>query len=194
MNKALVIAEHSQGKLNASTAKCVSCVQGIGEVEIDIAVLAADAGAVAAEAAALGGGRRVLTLERPENAEALAAVWAPQLASLGNGYTHLFGPSTTFGKDLMPRIAALLGVGQISDVMAVDSAYQFRRPVYASNAIITVQAPAASIVVATVRTASFQPAAGGGHATIEAAQVEATLPTHTRFVSRSAANAARPDL
>jgi electron transfer flavoprotein alpha subunit len=194
MNRALVIAEHSQGKLNASIAKCVSCVQGIGEVEIDIAVLAADAGAVAAEAAALGGVRRVLTLERPENAEPLAAVWAPQLAALGKGYTHLFGPSTTFGKDLMPRIAALLGVGQISDVMAVDSAHRFRRPVYASNAIITVEAPADSIVVATVRTASFQPAAGGGHAAIESVPGTGTLPTHTRFVSRSAAKADRPDL
>src|ERR1700733_934403 len=161
MNRALVIAEHSQGKLNASTSKCVSCVQGIGEVEIDIAVLAVDAAGVAAEAAALSGVRHVLTLERAENAEALAAVWAPQVAALAKGYTHLFGPSTTFGKDLMPRIAATLGVGQISDVMAVESAYRFRRPVYASNAIITVEAPAGSIVVATVRTASFQPAAGG---------------------------------
>jgi electron transfer flavoprotein alpha subunit len=194
MNRVLVIAEHFQGKLNASTAKCVSCVQAIGQVEIDIALLAADGGAVAAEAAALGGVRRVLLVERAENAEALAALQAPQLAALARGYTHLFGPSTTFGKDLMPRVAALLGVGQISDVMAVDSAYRFRRPVYASNAIVTVEAPAGSIVVATVRTASFQPAAGGGTAAIERVQVEATLPTHTRFVSRSAANADRPDL
>ncbi len=194
MNRVLVIAEHFQGKLNPSTAKCVSCVQAIGQVEIDIALLAADGGAVAAEAAALAGVRRVLLVERAENAEALAALQAPQLAALARGYTHLFGPSTTFGKDLMPRVAALLGVGQISDVMAVDSAYRFRRPVYASNAIVTVEAPAGSIVVATVRTASFQPAAGGGSAAIERVQVEATLPTHTRFVSRSAANADRPDL
>jgi electron transfer flavoprotein alpha subunit len=195
MNRALIIAEHFQGKLNPSTAKCVSCVQAIGEVEIDIALLTADAGAVAAEAAALGGVRRVLVVERAENAEALAALQAPQLAALARGYTHLFGPSTTFGKDLMPRVAALLGVGQISDVMAVDSAFRFRRPVYASNAIVTVEAPAGSIVVATVRTASFQPAAAAGSAAaIERVQVEATLPTHTRFVSRSAANADRPDL
>ena len=196
MNRALVIAEHLQGKLNPSTAKCVSCAQGIGEAEIDIAVLAADAGTVAAEAAALAGVRRVLTVTRPENAEALAAVWAPQLAALAKsrGYTHLFGPSTTFGKDLMPRIAATLGVGQISDVMAVQSAYKYRRPVYASNAIITVEAPADAIVVATVRVASFQPVAGGGNAAIEAVQVDAALPTHTRFISRSAANADRPDL
>jgi electron transfer flavoprotein alpha subunit len=196
MNRALVVAEHFQGKLNPSTAKCVSCAQGIGEVEIDIAVLAADPGAVAAEAAALAGVRRVLTVTRPENAEALAAVWAPQLAALAKsqGHTHLFGPSTTFGKDLMPRIAATLGVGQISDVMAVDGPYTFRRPVYASNAIITAEAPAGAIVVATVRVASFQPAAGGGKAAIEAVQVDAALPTHTRFISRSAANADRPDL
>jgi electron transfer flavoprotein alpha subunit len=194
MNTALVIAEHFQGKLNPSIAKCVSCAHTLGEVEIDIAVLASDAGPAAAEAAALSGVRRVLTLERPENAEALAAVWAPQIAALAVNYTHLFGPSTTFGKDLMPRIAALLGVGQISDVMAVESAYRFRRPVYASNAIISVEAPADSIVVATVRTASFQPVAAGGRAAIERTQVEATLPTHTRFVSRSAANAERPDL
>src|ERR1700728_4825590 len=185
MNRALVIAEHFQGKLNPSTAKCLSCVQAIGEVEIDVAVLAADGGAVAAEVAALAGVKRVLLVERAENAEALAALQAPQLAALARGYTHLFGPSTTFGKDLMPRVAALLGVGQISDVMGVDSAYRFRRPVYASNAIVTVEAPAGSIVVATVRTASFQPVAGGGQAAIQALAAAATLPTHTRFVSRS---------
>jgi electron transfer flavoprotein alpha subunit len=195
MNKALIIAEHFQGKLNASIAKCLACAQTIGEVEIDIAVLAADAAAVAAEAAALGGVRRVLTIERPENAEPLAAVLAPQIVALARqGYTHLFGPSTTYGKDLMPRVAALLGVGQISDVMTVESAYRFRRPVYASNAIITVEAPAGSIVVATVRTASFQPAAAGGKAAIEPVLLEVTLPAHTRFISRSAANADRPDL
>jgi len=200
VNRALVIAEHFQGKLNASTAKCVSCAQALSDAAIDIVVLAADAKPVAAEAAALSGVQRVLTLERPENAEALAAVWAPQIALLARGYTHLFGPSTTFGKDLMPRIAALLGVGQISDVMAVESALRFRRPVYASNAIITVEAPAGSIVVATVRVASFQPAAPATvPATIEAAAIDAAavgaaLPTTTRFVSRSAANADRPDL
>jgi electron transfer flavoprotein alpha subunit len=194
MNRALVIAEHFQGKLNASTAKCVSCAQTLGEVDIDIAVLAADAAPVAAEAAALAGVRRVLTLERPENAEALGALWAPQLAALASGYTHLFGPSTTFGKDLVPRVAALLGVGQISDVMVVESALRFRRPVYASNAIITVEAPAGSIVVATVRVATVHPAAAGGQASIESVPATATLPTSTRFVSRSAASADRPDL
>jgi electron transfer flavoprotein alpha subunit len=172
----------------------VTCAQAIAGAPIDIVVLAADAAAVAKEAAALAGVRRVLTLERPENAEALAAVLAPQIAELAGHYTHLFGPSTTFGKDLMPRVAALLGVGQVSDIMAVESAQRFRRPVYAANAVITVEAPADKIVVATVRTASYQLAGTGGSASIERAQVKATLPTHTRFVSRSAANTDRPDL
>ncbi|HEY1724819.1 MAG TPA: electron transfer flavoprotein subunit alpha/FixB family protein [Steroidobacteraceae bacterium] len=194
MSKVLIIAEHFQGKLNPSTAKCVTCAQGISGADIDIVVLAVDAAAVAKEAAALAGVKRVLRLERAENAEALAAVWAPQVAELARGYSHVFGPSTTFGKDLMPRVAALLGVGQVSDVMTVESAQRFRRPVYAANAIITVEVPAAGIVVATIRMASFQPAGGGGHASIEPAQVTAKLPTHTRFVARSAANADRPDL
>jgi electron transfer flavoprotein alpha subunit len=194
MNQVLIVAEHANGRLNQSTAKCMSCALALGECAIDIVVLAADCAPVAAEAAALKGLRRVLTLERPENGEPLAAVYAPQIAALAKGYTHLLGPSTTYGKDLMPRIAALLGVGQISDVMSVESAYRFVRPVYAGNALVTVEADAGQIVVATVRTASFQPAAGGAQASIEPAMVDVSLPAHTRFLSRTQAAAGRPDL
>ena len=194
MIQVLIIAEHAGGRLNQSTAKCVSCALALGECAIDVAVLAEDAAPVAAEAAALKGVRRVLTLERPENKEPLAAIYAPQIALLAKGYTHLLGPSTTYGKDLMPRVAALLGVGQISDVMAVESAYRFVRPVYAGNALVTVEAPVGPIVVATVRTASFAPAAAGGEASIERAMTPASLPTHTRFLSRTEATAGRPDL
>ena len=94
----------------------------------------------------------------------------------------------------MPRVAALLGVGQLSDIMTVESAWRFRRPVYAGNAVITVEAPQDRKLVATVRTASFQAAGEGGSAAIEAANVSADLPTHTRFVARSAAATGRPDL
>jgi electron transfer flavoprotein alpha subunit len=119
---------------------------------------------------------------------------APQVAAMAAGYSHVFGPSTTFGKDLMPRVAALLGVGQISDVMAVESATRFRRPIYAGNAIATVEAAGDGIIVATVRVASFQPAAAGGSAAVETVAVSAPQPVHTRFVSRSAATSGRPDL
>jgi electron transfer flavoprotein alpha subunit len=194
MSKILIIAEHGNGRLNPSTAKCVSCAAALGGASVDVAVLAAQTGPIAAEAASLNGVSRVLTLERAENAEPLAAVYAPQLAALARGYTHLLGPSTTFGKDLMPRVAALLGVGQISDVMAVESSHRFVRPVYAGNALMTVEAPADAIVVATVRMASFQPAPTGGNAAVEAAQVQVDLPAHTRFVGRTEAKSDRPDL
>ena len=166
----------------------------LGGGTVEVAVLAAKVAPLAAEAAALQGVSRVLTLERAENAEPLAAVYAPQVAALAQGYTHLLGPSTTFGKDLMPRVAALLGVSQISDVMAAEGSHRFVRPVYAGNALLTVEAPADATVVATVRMASFQPAASGGSAAIEAVSVQAALPAHTRFVDRTAAKSDRPDL
>lgn len=192
--KILIVAEHSGGKLNPSTAKSVTCASKIEGAEIDVAVFAATAGDVATQAAAINGVKRVLKVENPANAEPLAAVLAPQVVALAANYTHVFAPSTTFGKDLLPRVAALLGVGQLSDVMAVESAYKFRRPIYAGNAIITVEAPQDKKVVATVRTASFEAAPSGGSAAVEAANVSAELPTHTRFVTRSAATSGRPDL
>jgi electron transfer flavoprotein alpha subunit len=194
MAKILIVAEHSGGKLNPSTAKSVTCASKIQGAEIDVVVLAASAGDVAKQAAALQGVKRVLTVENPANAEPLAAVLAPQIAAVAANYTHVFAPSTTFGKDLLPRVAALLGVNQLSDIMAVESAYKFRRPIYAGNAIITVEAPQDKKVVATVRTASFEAAGQGGSAAIEAANVSAEIPTHTRFVTRSAASSGRPDL
>jgi electron transfer flavoprotein alpha subunit len=194
MSKVLIVAEHLDGKLNASTAKCVSAAQALNPEAIDIVVLAADPAAVAAEAAQIAGVARVLAVANPANANAIAQVQAPQVAKLAAGYSHVFGPSTTFGKDLMPCVAALLGVAQVSDVMAVEGSHVFKRPIYAGNAIITVEAPADHAVVATVRTASWPEAAGGGSATVETATVEADLPAHTRYVGLAAGKSDRPDL
>ena len=194
MSKVLVIAEHQDGKLNAATAKTVSAALALKPDSIDIAVLAADPAAVAAEAAQIAGIAKVLAVANPANAHALAQVLAPQIAKLAAGYTHVFGPSTTFGKDLMPCVAALLSTAQVSDVMSVEGSHTFKRPIYAGNAIITVEAPTEHPVVATVRTASWPEAAKGGNATVEAASIEATLPTHTRFVGLAAGKSDRPDL
>ena len=194
MNRILIVAEHADGKLNAAVAKCVSCAASMPDAEITIAVLAANASAVAQAAAAIAGVKRVLLVNNPANEPALAAVLAPQVAHLAKDYSHVFGPSTTFGKDLMPRIAALLNAAQVSDVMAVESARRFRRPVYAANAIATVEAEPGQPIVATVRVASYQPAAVGGSANIEAVTVDLPLPTHTRFITMSAAKSDRPDL
>jgi electron transfer flavoprotein alpha subunit len=194
MTKILIIAEHANGKLNPATAKCVTCASQIEGAQIDVAVFAANAAEVCAQAAQLAGVKRVIKIENSGNAEPLAAILAPQIVAIASPYSHVFGPSTTFGKDLMPRVAALLGVGQLSDIMAVESEYRFRRPVYAGNAIVTVEAPSDRKVVATVRTASFAAAGTGGSAEIDSPQVSADLPSHTRFVSRSAAATGRPDL
>ena len=194
MSTILIIAEHLGGKLNPSTAKCVSCAASIAGAAVDVAVFAADGAAVAKEAAAIQGVRKVIQVDNPANAEPVAAVLAPQIAKLAEGYTHVFGPSTTFGKDLMPRVAALLGVGQVSDVMAVEGPHRFKRPIYAGNAILTVDVPADAKVVATVRVASFEAAAAGGSAAIEKTALDTPLPSHTRFIDRSAAKPGRPDL
>ncbi|WP_271680228.1 electron transfer flavoprotein subunit alpha/FixB family protein [Thermomonas mangrovi] len=194
MAKVLIVAEHLSGKLNAATAKCVSAAQALSPEAIDIVVLAADPAGVAAEAAQIAGVARVLAVANAANEHAIAQVQAPQVAALAAGYSHVFGPSTTFGKDLMPCVAALLGVNQVSDLMAVEGTHTFKRPIYAGNAIVTVEAPAGQAVVATVRTASWPEAARGGNATVEAASVDAALPAHTRYVALAAGKSDRPDL
>jgi electron transfer flavoprotein alpha subunit len=192
--KILIVAEHDGARLNVSTAKCVSCARALAGAEIAIAVCAVDAAAVAAQAAQLAGVSRVLAVDNPANAHALAAVLAPQIAALAGPFTHVLGPSTTFGKDVMARIAGLLEAPQVSDIMAIESPTRFRRPVYAGNAILTVEFAGDGKVVGTVRAASFEAAAAGGGAKIEKPAVSVELPTHTRFVSVSAAKTDRPDL
>jgi electron transfer flavoprotein alpha subunit len=194
MSKILVVAEHDGAKLNASTLKSVTCASKVPGASIDVVVLAADASAVAPQAAAIAGVAKVVVVENAANKEPLAAVFAPQIAKLAAGYTHVFGPSTTFGKDLMPRVAALLGVSAVTDIMAVEGTHTFKRPIYAGNAILTVEVPADAPVVATVRVASFEAAAQGGSAAVEKADPGVALPSHTRFVSRSGATSGRPDL
>ena len=176
MNRVLIVAEHADGKLNAAVAKCVACASTIPDADVSIAVLAAEGSAVAAAAATIQGVSRVLLVKNPANEPALAAVLAPQVAKLAEGAAFVLGPSTTFGKDLMPRVAALIGAPQLSDVMAVESATRFRRPVYAANAIATVEVPSGRQVVATVRVASFQAAPSGGAAPIETVALEVALP------------------
>ncbi len=194
MSKVLIIAEHDGTVLNPSTAKTVSCAQSLNANSIDIAVFGQGVDAIAAQAARLNGVTRVLTCDQSDNANPLAAIIAPQLAALAKEYRYVFGPSTTFGKDLMPRVAALLGTGQISDIMEVIDASTFRRPIYAGNAIATVKAPADGTIVATVRVASYREVADDGAATIETATTDAALPTHTRYVELKSETGDRPDL
>jgi electron transfer flavoprotein alpha subunit len=195
MSKILIIAEHANGKLNNATAKCLTAAKKIAGSQIDVLVLGADCATASQQAAALDGVTSVKTMTSANNQHALAAILAPQVVAASAGYTHVFGPSTTFGKDLMPRVAAFLGVSQISDIMSVLDSHTFQRPIYAGNAIATVKAPSGQIIVATIRGASFA-ATGNGSAiaSIEAISASAELPNHTRFVHLEAGGGERPDL
>jgi electron transfer flavoprotein alpha subunit len=195
MSKILVIAEHLGDKLNPSTARAVSAALAVKPEAIDVLVLGDEVDAIAADAAKIEGVSRVLTVARAENAHLLAAVLAPQIAKVAAGYSHVFAPSTTFGKDVAPRVAALLGVAQVSDVMSVEGSHTFKRPIYAGNAIITVEVDPSRAVVATIRTASWPTAANGTNiAPVEALNLEVALPTYTRFVELRQGKSDRPDL
>ena len=163
--------------------------------EITIVLLGADTAAVAAQAAALAGVKSVLRVDRPENEHPLAAIFAPQLAALAADYTHVFGPSTSFGKDLMPRVAALLGAPQVSDLMAVEGAYRFQaadlcRQRHRDGGSRSRRA-SSSPRCASPPSKRQRPAAS---AAIESKTLNVALPSHTRYVGAKSGSTDRPDL
>ena len=193
MSRILIIAEHDGAALNLATAKCISCAQAVGG-DIDIAVLGSGIDAIAAEAAALDSVGTVFAVDAGHLAAPVAANWAPEVVALAAGYTHVLGPSTTLGRDLMPRVAALLGVNQVSDIMEVGGSHSFRRPIYAGNAIVDVQCAEDRTVVATVRIASWKAAGSSGGAGVDRRAASGSAPGHTRYVGLETEGGERPDL
>ena len=194
MSKILVIAEHDNNEINSSTNKCISCAKQIQGGEIDLVVFTDENNDVVEQATKIDSVNLVIAIKAQYNANQTAAMLAPQIKAISDPYTHIFGPSTTFGKDLMPRVAALLDVNQISDVMEIVDSHTFKRPIYAGNAIITVESSSTSKVVATVRTASFKAAESNNTAPIEQSNIDIEVPNHTRFVSIQSGKTDRPDL
>lgn len=194
--KILIIADHLGGTLNESTARAVACAQQIAAETIDVLVLADDGATVAGRAAKIDGVATARHIDNAANAHPTAAVFAPQIVAAveAGGYSHVLGPNTTFGKDLMPRVAALLGAPMVTDIMAVHGPYEFDRPIYAGNAVITVAAPDDQVLVASVRCASYPAAGQGNDAAVEALELDADLPAHTRFVGLEQHTSDRPDL
>jgi electron transfer flavoprotein alpha subunit len=193
MSRILIIAEHDGQALNLATAKCVNCAEAMGG-DIDVAVLGSGIGGIAEEAATLESVSKVIAVDSDHLAHPLAANWAPEIVSLAEGYSHVLGPSTTLGRDLMPRVAALLGVNQVSDIMEVDGPYAFKRPIYAGNAITDVTCAEDQAVVATVRIASWKAVASGGSAAVEQAEASGSAAEHTRYVGLEVEGGERPDL
>lgn len=188
----LVIAEHDNSTLKPATHNAVAAAQAIGG-EIDILVAGADCSAAAAAAAAIPGVAKVLCADNAVYANQLAENVALLIADVAAAYDNVVAPATTGGKNTMPRVAALLDVAQISDIIAVDSPDTFKRPIYAGNVIATVQSSDAKKVI-TVRTTAFDGVPEeGGSATVEAvaAAHDAGL---SSFISEEVAVSDRPEL
>lgn len=193
MNSILIIAEHDGTQLNPATAKAVSCASAIGG-QVHILVLGDNIDGIAAQAASIEGVDKVLATSAAHLAAPLAVNWGAELAHAAQDYSHVLAPSTTFGKDVLPYAAALLGVNALSDIMSVDGPRAFKRPIYAGNAIVDVTVPDDMIVAGTVRSASWSAAGDGGSAEIAHREPAHAAAEHTRFVGLEGGSSDRPDL
>ncbi|MEF2548684.1 electron transfer flavoprotein subunit alpha/FixB family protein [Aurantimonas sp. E1-2-R+4] len=187
----LLIAEHDNAALSDQTAKALAAASQMGG-DVHVLVAGSGSGAVAEAAAKLGGVAKVLHADADAYAHGLAEPLADLIVKLAASYDAIVAPATTSGKNVMPRVAALLDVMQISDIVAVDGPDTFQRPIYAGNAIQTVKSGDAKKVI-TVRTAGFQAAETSGSASVEAVDAAAD-PGLSRFVGERLAESDRPEL
>ena len=189
--KSLVIAEHDNTHLKGATLNTVTAAAAIGG-EVHVLVAGHNAAAVAQAAAQVHGVSQVLHADAPALAEGLAENVAAQVLALASGYTHILFPATASGKNVAPRVAAQLDVAQISDITRVDAPDTFERPIYAGNAIATVQSLDA-VKVITVRTTGFDAAASGGSAAVDSVAAVADS-GQSQFVGREVTKSDRPEL
>jgi len=188
----LVLAEHDHQSIKKATLNTVAAAKRIGG-DIHVLVAGYNAGAAAKAAAQVAGVAKVLHADAPHLGEFLAENVAALVVSLAKGYTHVLAPATSTGKDVMPRAAALLDVQQVSDIVAVESADTFVRPIYAGNALATVKSSDA-IKMITVRTTGFDAvAATGGSAPVESVAAPADTGL-SAFVGREVQKSERPEL
>jgi electron transfer flavoprotein alpha subunit len=187
----LVVAEHDHAGIKAATLSAVTAATALGDVHVLVA--GSDCQGAAQAAAKIAGVVKVLVADAPAYAHALAEALAPLIVQLAPGYSHILAAATTTGKNIMPRVAALLDVAQISDAAAIIDADTFVRPIYAGNAMATVKS-ADAIKVITVRTTAFEKAAAEGGA----AAIEAVAPgpeqSLSRFVGQELTKSERPEL
>ena len=189
---ALVLAEHDNAALKPSTLNTIAAAAKAGG-EVTVLVAGSGCAAVAQAAAQAAGVAKVLLADAPQLADQLAENVAEQVLAVAGGFTHILAPATAHGKNVAPRIAARLDVAQISDIIGVESADTFTRPIYAGNAIATVQSTDA-VKVITVRTTGFDPvAASGGSAPVENVAAVADSGSSS-FVGREIARSDRPEL
>ena len=187
----LVIADHDNAALKGATFNTVTAAQELGDVTILVA--GSDCSAVADEAAKLTGINKVLVADDAQYANPLAEVFAPLVIGMAGDYTHILASATTFGKNLLPRVAALLDVQQISEITAIQDADIFERPIYAGNAIATVQSNDATKLI-TVRATAFEAAVAGDNAAEITAVDASENPRLSEFVNTELTKSDRPEL
>ena len=187
----LVIAEHDNASIKGATLNTVTAAAAIG-ADVHVLVAGHNAGAAAAAAAQIAGVSKVIHVDGASLEAGLAENVAAQVLAIAGNYTHILFPATANGKNVAPRVAAKLDVGQISDITKVDSPDTFERPIYAGNAIATVQS-ADAVKVITVRTTGFDAAATGGAAAVETAGAAADS-GKSSFVGREVTKSDRPEL
>jgi electron transfer flavoprotein alpha subunit len=188
---ALVIAEHDNRTLNEATARTVTAAAQVSS-PVHILVAGQDCAAVADAAAKIAGVEKVLLADDALYARMLAEPMETLILSIADGYDAILAPATTSGKNYLPRVAAKLDLPQISEIIAVVSPDTFERPIYAGNAVETVQAPAGKKII-TVRTTTFKAAEPGGSATVEKIAAAAD-PGLSSFVAESLSKSERPEL
>ncbi|MGF6181788.1 electron transfer flavoprotein alpha subunit [Massilia sp. UYP32] len=188
---ALVIAEHDNGSLKGATHHTVTAAAQCGG-DVHVLVAGSNCGAAAEAAAQIAGVSKVLVADAPHFADGLAENVAGQILAVAGEYSHILAPATAYGKNILPRVAAKLDVAQISEITKVDSPDTFERPIYAGNAIATVQS-GDKVKVITVRGTAFDAAGAGGSAAIENVTAVADSGTST-FVGRELAKSDRPEL
>ncbi|MBI1891494.1 MAG: electron transfer flavoprotein subunit alpha/FixB family protein [Burkholderiales bacterium] len=188
---ALVIAEHDNASLKGSTLNAITAAAQCGG-DVHVLIAGHNCGAAAEAASKIAGVAKVLVAEAAYFADGLAENVAEQALALAGGYSHILAPATAYGKNILPRVAARLDVAQISEITKVDAPDTFERPIYAGNAIATVQS-SDSVKVITVRTTGFDAAASGGSAAIEKV-APASEVGKSAFVSREVAKSDRPEL
>ena len=180
MSKVLIVADHFDGSLLTSTSKAVNCATKISE-DIDISELEKDS-IISPQAKTIDSVKNVLSITDEAFEHPIASSMAPVIAEIANEYDCILLPSTTFGRDLAPRISAILDVNQVTDIMSVEGPRLFKRPIYAGNAIQTIKVADNQKILATVRTASFKELGNSNDANVINTDMPTVeIPSHTRY-------------
>ena len=188
----LLLAEHNNKNIQASTLNSITAAMEIND-DLHVLVVGHQNDIVASELASIPLVKKVLQLDAPEFENQLAESVAPVIVNIANQYSHILAPATTFGKNIMPRVAAILDISQVSDIIKIESEDTFIRPIYAGNALATIQSTDAKKII-TIRPTSFDPAPTSGGSAIIEKITSSEKQVQSEFIKREESKSDRPEL